>query len=147
MPTRSRGTAGGIGLSLSDAQCLTLLLPLAEHADASNSHRRREEVVAWFVAWHVDITSPTVFAGETDASAPVFALSDLVAWAVAVLGKTARQQASHTNPIDANRVLMAVLSLVVRASLSQSQTPKAACLRASKSVRPRSSPLSTRIRM
>ena len=146
-PTWSRGTAGDIGLSLSDAQCLTLLLPHVEDADASNSDRRREAVVAWFVAWHVDITSPTVFAGETDASAPAFALSDLVAWAVAVLGKTARQQASLTNPIDANRVLAAVLSLVVRASLSQSQTPKAACLRASKSVHPRSSPLSTSIRM
>ena len=100
-PTLSRGTARGIGLSLSDARHLTLLPYLEEDGEhGSSSDRRREGIVAWFVAWHVDITGPTAFAGETDASAPAFALSDLVAWAVAVLGKAGHRQ-SHLHRIDA----------------------------------------------
>ena len=149
-PTLSRGTARGIGLSLSDARHLTLLPYLEEDGEhGSSSDRRREGIVAWFVAWHVDITGPTAFAGETDASAPAFALSDLVAWAVAVLGKAGHRQSHHLHRIDANRLLMAVLSLVVRASRARPHSLTAAFLRASRPSHtcPRSSPQSTRIKM
>ena len=84
------------------------------------------------MAWHVDITGPTAFAGERRASAPAFALSDLVAWAVAVLGKAGHRQSHHLHRIDANRLLMAVLSLVVRASRARPRSLTAAFLRASR---------------